>query len=104
MSDSASNWKFTVSVALHLAVWLFTSSGPSYGIVESGCRGQQGVSSKRKAGHMLETSTASQNTTAGQATGDALEDDFGSDLEIDDDDVALTAADKKRKQKRAAVV
>jgi hypothetical protein len=48
----------------------------------------------------MDTSTASQQNTSGQATGDALEDDFGSDLEIDDDDVALTSADKKRKQRR----
>lgn len=34
------------------------------------------------------------------ATGDALEDDFGSDLEIDDEEAALSAADKRRRQKR----
>jgi hypothetical protein len=35
-----------------------------------------------------------------QVTGDALVDDFAGELEIDDDDVALTQADKQRRIRR----
>lgn len=59
------------------------------------------MSSGNKAGSVAGVIATSQHmTTKEGSTGDALEDDFGSDLEVEDDDVALTPADKKRKRKR----